>query len=69
MSSRVPLSRRRPLRPSCISERDALGEDGQELAPGEIAEIVTKSDCVMKGYWNNPEANARALRDGWLWTD
>ncbi len=22
----------------------------------------------MKGYWANPEANARALRDGWLWT-
>ena len=22
----------------------------------------------MQGYWNNPEANARALRDGWLWT-
>jgi long-chain acyl-CoA synthetase len=45
-----------------------VGEDGQELPSGEIGEIVTKSDCVMKGYWNNPEANARALRDGWLWT-
>ena len=22
----------------------------------------------MKGYWNNPEANAKSLRDGWLWT-
>ena len=22
----------------------------------------------MTGYWNNPEANAKALRDGWLWT-
>ena len=45
-----------------------VGEDGEELAPGEIGEVVTKSDCVMKGYWNNPEADARALRDGWLWT-
>ena len=33
-----------------------------------MGEVVTRSDCVMKGYWNNPEANARALRDGWLWT-
>jgi long-chain acyl-CoA synthetase len=41
---------------------------GSELAPGEVGEIVTRSDCVMKGYWNNPEANAKALRDGWLWT-
>jgi long-chain acyl-CoA synthetase len=30
--------------------------------------VVTASDCVMKGYWNNPAANAAALRDGWLWT-
>jgi long-chain acyl-CoA synthetase len=22
----------------------------------------------MKGYWNNPDANAKSLRDGWLWT-
>src|SRR5439155_25688299 len=45
-----------------------VGEDGRELPAGEIGEIVTTSDCVMKGYWNNPDANARALRDGWLWT-
>ena len=41
---------------------------GDELPPGEIGEIVTKSDCIMSGYWNNPDANAAALRDGWLWT-
>ena len=45
-----------------------VGEDGAELPNGEVGEIVTKSDCVMKGYWNNPEATARALRDGWLRT-
>jgi acyl-CoA synthetase (AMP-forming)/AMP-acid ligase II len=45
-----------------------VGEDGRELPSGEVGEVVTRSDCVMKGYWNNPEANARALRDGWLWT-
>lgn len=43
-------------------------EDGRELPPGEIGEVITRSDCVMKGYWNNPEANAKSLRDGWLWT-
>jgi acyl-CoA synthetase (AMP-forming)/AMP-acid ligase II len=45
-----------------------VGEGGEELPRGEIGEIVTKSDCVMKGYWNNPEANAKSLRGGWLWT-
>jgi long-chain acyl-CoA synthetase len=45
-----------------------VGEDGTALPCGEVGEIVTRSDCVMKGYWSNPEATARALRDGWLWT-
>jgi acyl-CoA synthetase (AMP-forming)/AMP-acid ligase II len=43
------------------------GED-RELAPGETGEIVTRSDCVMAGYWENAEATARALRGGWLHT-
>jgi long-chain acyl-CoA synthetase len=45
-----------------------VGENGRELPFGEVGEIVTASDCVMLGYWNNPDANARTLRDGWLWT-
>jgi long-chain acyl-CoA synthetase len=45
-----------------------VDEGGRELPPGEVGEIVTASDCVMQGYWNSPEANARTLRQGWLWT-
>lgn len=45
-----------------------VSEDGRDLPHGEVGEIITRSDCVMKGYWNNPEANAKSMRDGWLWT-
>ena len=45
-----------------------VDDDGRELPAGAIGEVITRSDCVMHGYWNNPEANAKSLRDGWLWT-
>ena len=40
----------------------------RELPPGEVGELVVRGPQVMKGYFNNPEETARALRDGWLYT-
>jgi acyl-CoA synthetase (AMP-forming)/AMP-acid ligase II len=42
--------------------------EDRELPPGEVGEIVTRSDCVMTGYWRNPQASAQTLRGGWLHT-
>jgi fatty-acyl-CoA synthase len=33
-----------------------------------VGEIIARSDGVMKGYWNQPEATAEALRGQWLHT-
>jgi fatty-acyl-CoA synthase len=43
--------------------------DGRDAAVGEVGEIEIRSPCVMKGYWNRPEATAEAIdAEGWFRT-
>jgi long-chain acyl-CoA synthetase len=41
---------------------------GVELRIAEDGEVLVRGELVMRGYWNDPEATARTLRDGWLHT-
>ncbi|WEV78403.1 long-chain fatty acid--CoA ligase [Janibacter cremeus] len=53
--------------PGC--EMKLIGEDGQDVGPGEgVGEIAIRGDNVMKGYWNKPEETAAAIPDGWFRT-
>ena len=45
-----------------------VGDDGRELPPGEVGEIVTSGPMVVPGYWNKPEETAHALPGGALHT-
>ncbi|HEX9042875.1 MAG TPA: AMP-binding protein [Trebonia sp.] len=45
-----------------------LGDDGQELPPGEAGEIATRGPMVVPGYWNRPDATERTLPGGELRT-
>jgi acyl-CoA synthetase (AMP-forming)/AMP-acid ligase II len=45
-------------------EIKAVDKDGDELAPDKIGRIVIKSSTISKGYWQQPELNAKAYRGG-----
>jgi long-chain acyl-CoA synthetase len=45
-----------------------VDEDGREIAPNGVGEIVARGPNVFEGYRNDPALTAMVLRDGWLWT-
>ncbi|WP_126426314.1 acyl-CoA synthetase [Brevibacillus marinus] len=55
-------------RPCLHLDMKIVDEEGHELPPGEVGEIVFRGPKVTKGYWKNPEATQKAIRDGWFHT-
>ncbi len=54
--------------PSANCDTRVFNEQGEEVKPGEIGEIVIRSEQVMIGYWNKPDLTAQTIKDGWLHT-
>ncbi len=57
--------------PTLPYECKVVDPSGDEVPEGEAGELLVRGTpgwTIMKGYFKDPEATGRALRDGWLWT-
>ncbi|MBW3664296.1 MAG: AMP-binding protein [Actinobacteria bacterium] len=60
--------RRSAGRPWRSVQLAVVDDDGTEVAPGELGELVVAGAHLMDGYHGKPELTAEVLRDGRLWT-
>jgi len=47
-----------------------IDDHGRDVKPdsGEVGEVITRANVVMKGYWKQPEATDAVIVDGWFHT-
>lgn len=55
-------------RPSLIWDVRVVKDNGTDVEPDEVGEIIVKGSGIMKGYYKNPEATAQTVRNGWVYT-
>jgi len=55
-------------RPNSGVEIAVAGKDGEPAPPGVVGEMIVRSPGNMTGYWNDSDATAKTIRNGWVHT-
>jgi long-chain acyl-CoA synthetase len=54
--------------PVALTDCRMVDENGNDVAQGQLGELVMRGPQFMLGYWKAPDASAAVLRDGWYWS-
>ncbi len=54
--------------PMPLTDCRIIDDNGNDLGPKCVGELLLKGPQIMKGYWGNQEETAAALQNGWLYT-
>ena len=54
--------------PTPCTEYRIVGENGADVPPGEVGELILKGSGIAKGYWEDPGNTEKAFKNGWLYT-
>ncbi len=55
-------------RPNFYVQTKIVNSKGEPVGKNEAGELLLKGDMVTQGYWNNPEATAKAIQNGWFYS-
>ncbi|MBL7203279.1 MAG: long-chain fatty acid--CoA ligase [Desulfobacteraceae bacterium] len=55
-------------RPYFDTEVKVVNENGEEVPPGQIGEIIMRGPDLMQGYYKDQELTNETIRDGWIYT-
>ncbi len=54
--------------PVAMTECRVVDENGNDVAQGELGELVMRGPQFMLGYWKSPDATDAVMREGWYWS-
>ena len=68
--SRAEIKARQGVEYLANAEVRVVADDGNEVAKdgATMGEIIIRGNAVMRGYYNDPEATDKAIRNGWFYS-
>ncbi|MBB5516945.1 fatty-acyl-CoA synthase [Rubricella aquisinus] len=71
VAEQAALKSRQGVRYAALEALDVCNTETGEMVAADgqsLGEVVMRGNVVMKGYFKNPKATAKAFKDGWFWT-